>query len=377
MRRKVSSALALLALLAVPLPAFSADDQSEPIAVSSLDASLLRHLSAIVGQAPGRIGVGIYELDGDRELSINGEHAFPMASTVKIAVAATYLQGVDEGRLRLDDTYPLLVSTGQAGADGRVISRPGVALTAQSLIELMITRSNNQATDALLAAVGGPAAVTAWLRNAGIEGQRVDRNIATLLRDDMAMNDPTLGIDKRDSSTPKAMVRLLAKLYKGDVLSPSSRGVLLGAMSRCLTGRNRIPAGLPLGTLVAHKTGTLYGQTSDVGIIRMPDGRAVALAVFATGRERTHAARASKIAEITRTVYDSFNVQWAGNQVPPSQGLPVPTQALVGTPGAVRANLSTVPQTQPQLRADTLAGASYLARTRQSQSQVQVAGGAP
>jgi beta-lactamase class A len=187
-----------------------------------------------------------------------------------------------------------------------VVTRPGLALTAQSLIELMITRSDNTATDALLDAVGGPGVVNAWLNSAGIHGQRVDRDIATLLRDDLNKNDPVLGRDKRDTSTPAAMVQLLAQVYRGDVLSPASRGVLLGAMSRCRTGKTRIPAMLPPGTLVAHKTGTLWSQTSDVGIFMLPDGRSVALAVFVTGPE-SHAIHGRQIATIARTVYDVFS----------------------------------------------------------------------
>ena len=89
------------------------------------------------------------------------------------------------------------------------------------------------------------------------------------------------------------------------MLSPQSRAVLIGAMSRCLTGKTRIPSLLPAGTMVAHKTGTLWAQTSDVGLIRLPDGRKVALAVFVTGQE-SHAAQARVIAEVARAVYDSY-----------------------------------------------------------------------
>ena len=298
-------ALSALAFAAAPLPAQIGHAQETNFAAASLDRALQDELRAIVSNARGKVGVYAAEVDGPRQAMLNAEHAFPMASTMKIAVAATYLQGVDEGRFRLDDTYPLRIGTGKTGSDGRVITRPGMSLTAQSLIELMITKSDNQATDAILQAVGGPSAVTRWLRNAGITGQRIDRDIATLLRDDLAKNDPSLGVDKRDSSTPAAMTRLLAALDRGEVLSPQSRAVLIGAMSRCRTGKTRIPALLPAGTMVAHKTGTLWGQTSDVGIIRLPDGRKVALAVFVTGQE-SHAAQARVIAQVARAVYDSY-----------------------------------------------------------------------
>ena len=296
---------AALALAGAPLPAQPGHAQEAHFATASLDRELESQLRAIASNARGKVGIYAAEVDGPRAAMINAEHAFPMASTMKIAVAATYLQGVDEGRLRLDTTYPMRVSTGKTGPDGRVVTRPGLSLTAQSLIELMLTKSDNHATDAILAAVGGPAAVNLWLQRAGIAGQRIDRDIATLLRDDLARNDPSLGRDKRDSSTPAAMARLLAALDRGEVLSPQSRAVLIGAMSRCRTGKTRIPALLPAGTMVAHKTGTLWAQTSDVGLIRLPDGRKVALAVFVTGQE-SHSAQAQVIAQVARAVYDSY-----------------------------------------------------------------------
>ena len=302
-----SVAIAALALVATPLSAQSTQASETSFASASIDRALEDQLRTIVSNSGGRIGIYAAEIDGSRKATINADQAFPMASTMKIAVAGAYLQGVDEGRLRLDTSYPLRIGTGRTGADGRVITREGMSLTAQSLIELMITKSDNQATDAILAAVGGPGAVTRWLQSAGISGQRVDRDIATLLRDDLEKNDPVLGLDKRDTSTPAAMVRLLGALHRGEVLTPRSRAVLLGAMSRCMTGKTRIPALLPAGTLIAHKTGTLWSQTSDVGIIRLPDGRNVALAVFVTG-PGSHSARAQTIAQVARTVYDGFTV---------------------------------------------------------------------
>ena len=305
--RIVSVAIAAVALFATPLSAQSIQARESNFASASLDRALEDQLRAIVSNSGGRIGIYAAEVDGTRAATINADQAFPMASTVKVAIAAAYLQGVDEGRLRLDAAYPLRIGTGQTGSDGRVVTREGMSLSAQSLIELSLTKSDNQATDAILSAVGGPAAVNRWLMASGIVGLRVDRDIATLLRDDLEKNDPVLGLDKRDTSTPAAMVRLLGALHRGEVLTPQSRAVLLGAMSRCVTGKTRIPALLPAGTLVAHKTGTLWAQTSDVGIIRLPDGRNVALAVFVTGRG-SHSAHAQTIAQVARTVYDSFTV---------------------------------------------------------------------
>jgi beta-lactamase class A len=183
--------------------------------------------------------------------------------------------------------------------------RAGSVMPAQSLMELSITRSNNEATDGLIAAVGGIESVNTWLSQAGISGQRLDHTMATLVRDDGAVN-PARVIDTRTSSTPRAMVALLAAIDRGGVLSPQSRAVLLDTMTRTSTGRNRIRAGLPEGTLLAHKTGTLAGVTDDVGIIRLPDGRHLAIAIFVTGPEN-HTAQAGLIAQIAQVLYNGYS----------------------------------------------------------------------
>ncbi len=262
-------------------------------------------LASLASASQGRIGVAAIDLGTGRSVAVLGDQPFPLASTSKIAIAATYLQGVDEGRLRLSDMYPLMVPLRSAKFSGPVAPvRPGAMLSAQTLIDLALTRSDNQATDALLAAVGGPQAVNRWLRNAGISGVRIDRDIATLVRDDGAIN-PATTIDTRDSATPLAMVRLLTGLHRGDWLSDSSRAFLLTTMERCLTGKRRIPGLLPEGARVAHKTGTLNNTSSDVGIIHTPDGRAMAVAIYVTGQGGKQP-REQRIATIARAIYDGY-----------------------------------------------------------------------
>jgi beta-lactamase class A len=260
----------------------------------------------------GRIGVAAYDLTTGRSVSVLGDQPFPFASTIKVAIAATFLEQVDAGRLRLSNLYPLMVPVPSRKFDGPVAPvRAGDSYSAESLITMSLTHSNNQATDALLAAVGGPAAVNDWLRRTGNgNGVHIDRDIATLVRDDGAVN-PVTTIDTRDSATPMAMVRMLTGLYQGRWLSSQSRNFLLDTMSRCETGKNRIRALMPEGTAIAHKTGTLSNTASDIGIISMPDGRAIALAVYVTGQgSKTN--RDWRIAEIARTIYDGYLYAPAG-----------------------------------------------------------------
>lgn len=253
----------------------------------------------------GRIGVAAVDLATGQEIAVLGDQRFPMASTSKIAVAATFLEGVDQGRWSLTSEFPLLIPVASKPFSSAVAPvRAGQHMTARELIDLMITRSSNPATDALLAVVGGPEAVNDWARRAGIHEFNLTRDIATLVRDD-GERDPAIHIDTRDSATPRAMVQMLTGLYQGKWLSESSRRVIINAMENCRTGTRRIPAMLPGGVTVAHKTGSLNNTSSDVGIITTPDGRSIAVAIYVTG-QGTRLNREAKIASIARAIYDGY-----------------------------------------------------------------------
>jgi beta-lactamase class A len=236
---------------------------------------LERQISSLISSQSADVGIYALDLNNGENISYRGDVAFPMASTVKVAVAALYLAQVDHGRRSLDDTIR--------------------GVSARSLIDRMMIHSDNRATDILIADLGGPRKIDNWLREQGVTGLRVDRTIAQLLADKRDL------WDRRDSSTPQAMVELLRRIYKAELIKPESRNYLLDVMARCQTGKNRMKALLP-GVPIEHKTGTLNGLTDDVGFITMPDGHRVAVAIFTRGgsdRPRT-------IAEAARAIYDGF-----------------------------------------------------------------------
>ncbi|BDI59575.1 serine hydrolase [Qipengyuania nanhaisediminis] len=267
-----------------------------------------RRIAELADGSQGRIGVVGIDLATGEEVAVLGDQLFPMASTSKIAVAATYLEMVEQGRYSLTSEFPLLIPVRSARFSSPAAPvREGNYMPAIDLIEIMITRSSNAATDALLAAVGGPQAVNDWMKRHGFSEFSIDRDIATLVRDD-GEYDPASWIDPRDSATPRAMARLLGGLYRGDFLSEQSRRVLLGAMSRTVTGRRRIPASMPGEARVSHKTGSLNNTSSDIGIIESPDGRAIAVAIYVTG-QGSRLARERRIAAIARALYDGFSAR--------------------------------------------------------------------
>ena len=257
--------LSLLAFVAQPAAAASSPSLT----------SLEQELNYLVAGKSSDVGIAALDLKTGETVSIRGDHAFPMASTVKVAVAALYLAQVDRGRRSLDDTI-----------NGTPV---------RSLMARMMIHSDNRATDILLRDLGGPRALHDWLHDNGVTGLRVDRTIAQLLSDKRDL------WDTRDSSTPRAMVDLLKRIYNAELIKPQSRNYLLRLMAQCETGKNRMKALLP-GVPVEHKTGTLTGLTDDVGFITMPDGHRIAIAIFTRGGNN----RPRTIAEAARTIYDGF-----------------------------------------------------------------------
>lgn len=238
--------------------------------------SLEQRLAVLATENPGEYGIAALDLETGAMVSVNGDRPFPMASTMKIAVAAVFLSQVDAGQRRLDDMIG--------------------GTRAANLLEAMLIHSNNRATDMLFAALGGPAVVDRWLRAHRLTGIRIDRTIAQLLSDRRDLRDI------RDSSTPTAMLGLLRLIDSGDALSPASRALLLDMMRRCATGSNRIRGLLPPGAVVEHKTGTLTGYTGDIGFLTLPDGRRLALVFFARGGSN----RPAVISTAARAIYDGF-----------------------------------------------------------------------
>ena len=259
--RRVAILLSLSALGAGPAAAATSPDL----------VSVEQQLRSVVGDSSADVGIAALDLNTGQSVSIKGETPFPMASTVKVAIAGLYLSQVDHGMKSLDDTV-----------SGEPVRR---------LLAKMLIYSDNHAADILFRDVGGPRAVARWLSDNGVYGVHVDRTIAQLLASKRDL------WDTRDSSTPDAMVNLLKRIYAGNLISLQSRNYLLGLMAHCETGKNRMKWLLPDGTPVEHKTGTLTGLADDVGFITLPNGHRIAVAIFARGganRPRTiaQAARA-------------------------------------------------------------------------------------
>lgn len=265
---------------------------------------------------PGRTGVAIMRIDGGEWITGKRvDDLFPQQSVSKTWVALTILDLVDHGKLRLDQKIRIsrddLAVFHQPIRD-RVIANGEIEATVLSLLEQAIISSDNTANDSLLRTAGGPQAVQNFmlrkklgairfgpgerLMQSGIAGLEWRQEYALGRRFYSARSEVPLATRKAaldryladpvDGASPEAIVRGLAKLAKGELLSPASTRLILGIMSRTSSGPNRLKAGVPAGWQFVHKTGT--GQIlppvstgyNDIGIMTAPDGTRYAVAVM-------------------------------------------------------------------------------------------------
>ena len=327
---------AAFGLFLAPLPhadAFGPPPKSQ--VQSTAEAHLLAQFDRFATLSDGAVGISILDLQTGEVQSRNGDTLFPMASAYKVAVAGKIFSLIDAGSLRLDERLALDPALASEGGIAWMFARAGATLPVDKLLELMLTRSDNNATDVLVARAGGARAVNDWVASIGVRGLRVDSDTAHLLYRAMGIAplsgsfrqnadaarraDPSIqqrdvrdlpylpfAADPRDTSTPHAMNQLLAAYASGQSLSPDSVQRLFTIMAHCETGKARLAGMLPPGTPIAHKTGSLNGVGNDVGIIGLPDGRRFAITVFVMKDSKGHRSRDRIMAEAARAAYDYF-----------------------------------------------------------------------
>ena len=281
----------------------------------------------------GDIGIAVKDIESGWTASYDGNTFFPQQSVSKFWVALTALDKADRGDLSLSRPVTL------TKADMTLFHQPvaqqigakGYTTTVDSLMTRALQQSDNTCNDAVLWRAGGPDAVRDFLRDKGLSGIRFgpgERLLqsriagmewkqsyaygqafytaraavpAAVRRDafERYIRDPM------DGATPIGIVDALAKLKRGELLSPGSTQKLLSIMSNTRTGPQRLKGGLSGGWRLAHKTGTgqqLGGEQAgynDIGIVTAPDGHSYAVAVMI---RRTSAPNQHRMATMQSTV---------------------------------------------------------------------------
>ncbi|WP_298332682.1 class A beta-lactamase [Asticcacaulis sp.] len=256
----------------------------------------------------GRVGVSVRtgtavvqgDTAADGSLNINSSERFALCSTFKWVLAAAILKAVDEGKLSV--AQEIRYSKADL-LDHSPVTEKHVAkgrLTVGDLCSAAVAVSDNAAANLLLPLIGGPAGLTAFVRGLGDTVTRLDRN-------EPELNSNIEG-DERDTTTPDAMSSLLRTVFTGAVLQPQSLSLLRDWMVATVTGPDMIPAGVPKGWTVGHKTGRgANGAVNDVAVLWPSGGQPpIFLSIYTTGGTLDDKARNAVVADITRLVIDTL-----------------------------------------------------------------------
>ena len=292
----------------------------------------------------GRVGIAVSSIDDGWSTGWKAEELYPQQSVSKLWVAITALDAVDRGKVKLDDPVTLtrgdLTLFHQPIAD-EVLKTGSFTTTLGDLMLREITQSDNTANDKLMRTVGGPQAVRAMIARKHLgairfaDGERaMQSRIAGLtwsqdysignkffeVRDALPMNIRQTAFDRYvanpyDGAAPSAIVSALARLKRGELLSPASTERLLTIMSETHTGPNRLKGGLAPGWVLNHKTGTgqvLGGKQAgynDVGILTAPDGKSYAVAVMIKLTSTPLPVRMALMNDVVRSVIAQHDMQ--------------------------------------------------------------------
>jgi len=266
---------------------------------------LAAELDRIARETDGTLGAAVRLVETGETVVLNGDGRFPMQSVYKAPIGMAVLHEVDAGRLSLD--APIRVEAADLVPSGmhsplRDAHPKGGVVPLRELLRLSVEESDGTASDVLLRLVGGKAKAQGYQSSLGVEGIRIETTEGEMGRDYQAQY--------RSWATPGSAVDWLAALQQGKDLSPKSRALLLGWMTATKTFPTRLKGRLPAGTEVAHKTGSsgsregVSAATNDVGIITLPDGRHLAVAVFLRDSKADDAARNAAIAKVARAAWD-------------------------------------------------------------------------
>jgi beta-lactamase class A len=293
-----------------PLPV-----QATPAPKISLktDRELELQFAAIASDAKGEVGAAAVVLETGEAAFLNGDERFPMLSVYKLPIAMAILEQVRLGRLALDEkvgvTKDDMVRKGMR-SPLRDENPDGGEYAIRELIRLSMVESDGTASDVLMRILG-EGETQAFLTRIGIFEIKVVDPEKEIGRD--------WNTQYRNYATPAAAVELLRWLkISADASGPQEGDelpwpMLIQFMADSTPGPSRLKGQLPKATFVAHKTGTsgtLNGRTAatnDIGIIRLPNGRHVSIAVFVSDSTAPEKTREAVIARITKAAWDRWS----------------------------------------------------------------------
>jgi beta-lactamase class A len=270
------------------------------LAAPAQAASAARELKAIQKRIGGRLGVHVLDSQSGKRFGIDDTSRYAMASTFKVPLAAALLWQFDRGAFTLDRPVAIArkdVLFNSPALEAK-LATGAESMTIRELCAAAVTQSDNAAANVLLANIGGPAALTTFIRDS------VGDTVTRFDRHELEINSNNPG-DPRDTTTPRAMVDTMLRIFTQGVLSLASRAMLIEWMTASRTGLDRVRAGIPKGWIVGDKTGTgQNGAVNDIVITYPPERRPIFIAVYMSESKLATAQLTAAHAEIGKIVAD-------------------------------------------------------------------------
>lgn len=289
----------------VPATSTTPSEQTKP--TPDQHTELRNQIERIASVAKGRVGVAAEVLETGESVSLNLHEQFPMQSVYKLPIAMAVLAQVDNGKLNLEQQVRVepadFVRIGQHSPI-RDKNPKGVELSLRELLRFAVSESDGTASDVLLALVGVEA-VSKYLNDLGVNEIVVANSEKEIGRD--------WETQYRNWASPHGSVQLLRRLHERRGVSEQSQQLLYKFMTETPTGPKRLKGLLPKTAVVAHKTGTsgaskgVFAATNDIGLVTLPNGRHLAIAVFVSDSPADLVTREQVIAQIAKAVWDKWS----------------------------------------------------------------------
>lgn len=270
---------------------------------------LREQIKQVIAHKKADVGVSIYGIESKDTISVNGDQHYPMQSVFKFHIAMAVLNQVDKGKFSLSQKIhikksDLLPDTWSPIRDAHPNGE--VDLPLSEIIKYTVALSDNNGCDILMRLLGGPKPINDYIHSLGVKDVAIKANEEEMHKE--------WNVQFSNWSTPKAITQLLVKFYTKNLLSKESFNFLWNTMVETSTGVNRIKGQLPKGTVVGHKTGTsgtnkagITAAINDIGIVRLPNGKHYAIAVFVCNTKENEATNDKIISDISKLAWDYFN----------------------------------------------------------------------
>ncbi|WP_394774557.1 class A beta-lactamase, subclass A2 [Flavobacterium sp.] len=268
---------------------------------------LRKQLKEIIATKNATVGIAIKNIEDKDTLSINGNLKTPLMSVFKFHIALTVLNKVDEGKLLLTQKIfvkkkDLLPETWSPIREE--YPNGDMYLTLDQLLRYTVSHSDNNGCDILLNLIGGTKTVQKFINKQGI------KDFVIKVNEKQMMIWENLYVN---TTTPLATVELLEKFYKREILKEATTKYLYQIMIETSRGLTWMKAGLPENTELAHRTGisgtnsaNLRVAMNDIGIVKLPNGKHLIIAVFMKNITEEKENTEKIIADITKATWDYF-----------------------------------------------------------------------